>query len=190
MRCRPILLSTALLGASLAACGCGSSQPHSAVTAHGSSSSAAVTESRTAPEAANPVLGFGHPASAADMRAIAAVVREYYAAAAADDGARLCSLLYSLFAESVADDYGHEPGPPALRGDSCRVVLTKLFRQRHRQQVAELAALRVTGARIQYHKGLALLSFGSAGPPSYIAVKRERTVWKIDVLVDQPLSSR
>lgn len=183
MRYQPIFLSTALIVASAGSYSCGSPQ-----ATPQSSRPARLTAHSVPPQESGSPLTFGHPASSADTRAITAVTRTFYSAAAKDSGTVLCSLLYSLLEETVAEDFGHEPGPVALRGNSCAVVMTKLYRQDHRRHVAEFAKLRVTSARISYHQALALLSFGESKPSSYIALKRERSIWKINALVANPLS--
>jgi hypothetical protein len=131
----------------------------------------------------NVVLHYGHVASAADKRVIAALVERYYAAAAAGDGAKACPLIFSLLAESVPEDYGQPPGPPSLRGKTCAVVMSKLFKQRHQELAVDAATFEVTGVRVDGKRGLALLSFGSVRDRN-IPVHREFGVWKIGDLVD------
>src|SRR5690242_11761264 len=74
------------------------------------------------------VLYWGRAATGADQQAITTLIKRYYAAAAAEDGAQACSLLVPFVAEAVPENYGHQPG---LHGRSCAVVMSKFFRQRH-----------------------------------------------------------
>jgi hypothetical protein len=132
-------------------------------------------------------LDYGHEASAADMQAVTALVERYYAAAAADDGAQGCSLMYSILAEAIPEDYGQPPaGPPSLRGKTCAVVMSKLFNQRHQQLAADSATLKVIDARVEGNRGFALLSF-KAMPARSIVIHRERDAWKIYALLDAEL---
>jgi hypothetical protein len=132
------------------------------------------------------ILAYGHAASAAEVQAVTAVVKRYYAAASAGDGATACSLIYSILAESIAEDYGRPPGPPALRGKTCAVVMSKLFKQRHQQLTADVFTLKVTGVRVDGKRGSALLSFRRM-PDRHILVHRERGAWKIYTLLDAGL---
>jgi hypothetical protein len=194
------LLVMAQLGLGVAACGGkGKGASSSNVTATGGA--AAATASTTAPTEGEskldkdkdndnptnsyydaddePILHYGRATSAPEEREVAAVVMRYYKAAVADDGATVCSLLYSALAESVPEEYGEAPGPPALRGKTCPVVMSKLVRQHHRQLAAELLKLEVTGARAEGDRGWALLSFGPAKPPGRVLLQREGAAWRI-----------
>jgi hypothetical protein len=126
---------------------------------------------------------FGREADAAETLAVAGLVKRYYAAGAAGDGATACSLIYSVIARSVPEEYGRPPGPPALRGNTCAAVMSKLFKQRHGLLLADLAKLSVADLRVGGERAVALLSFGR-GRERYIPVRRERRVWKIDELFD------
>jgi hypothetical protein len=128
----------------------------------------------------NPVLYFGRSANAADGRAIAGLVKRYYAAGAASDGARACPLIYSVVAESVAEEYGQSP---ALRGSTCAVVMSKLFKQRHRELAADVTGLEVILMRVSGNRGVALLRFGTTRERR-VFLKREGGVWKMNVLLD------
>jgi hypothetical protein len=133
------------------------------------------------------ILGYGHAAGAADRQAVAAVVKRYYAAAAAGDGAKGCSLIYSIYAETIPENYGRPPaGPPALRGKTCAEVMSKVFKQRQPQLAADSATLKVTGARLEGNRGWALMSFKTM-PARSILVHRERGAWKIYALLDSEL---
>jgi hypothetical protein len=128
----------------------------------------------------SPVLRFGRAASAAQGRAIASLVRRYYAAGAAGDGASACSLLYPLLAESVVEEYSQSPG---LRGKTCAEVLSKLFKRRHQELAGDVAALKPTVVRVGGDHGLALVRFGGTRERR-VLLRRERGAWKMDVLLD------
>jgi hypothetical protein len=125
------------------------------------------------------IVSFGHPAGAADKQAVTAVVKHYYAVAAAADGAAACSLMYSGFAAVVPEDYGQAPGPAYLRGDTtCSAVMSALFKH-SRSELTR--AFDVSEVRVARNQGFALLGSRTA-PASYLDVRRERGVWKLDAL--------
>jgi hypothetical protein len=133
-------------------------------------------------------LVYSHVGSEADRRAIAAVLTAYYQAAAAEDGAKACSLIYSIFAEEIPETYGASPpGPPSLRGRTCAEVMTKVFASHHKQIVADSASLKVTLVRIRERRGLALLQFRS-GPERDIPMHLERGRWRVEALLDSGMT--
>lgn len=125
---------------------------------------------------------YGHEASAADRRAITTLVTHYYAAAATDDGAKACSLIYSIIAEGIPEDYGQPPGPAALRGKTCAAVMSKLFRRIPGQPAAVLATTRVIGVRVKGRNATVLLH-SKAMRVGEIHVERELGTWKIGALI-------
>ncbi|MGH2879519.1 MAG: hypothetical protein ACRDK4_07945 [Solirubrobacteraceae bacterium] len=127
----------------------------------------------------SPIRGYGEAADPSDSRAIAALVKRYYAAAAAANGARACSLVYSLFAEAIPEDYGRGAGPAYSRGDTCAVVLSKLFKHDHAQIPTSIV---VSAVRIDGGQARALIGSKTA-PAGYLTVRRERGDWKIDNLL-------
>jgi len=209
MRSLLALLTMVLLGLGATACGGGSKgagsvlRVSSGATAKGGS--AARIPSNTVPTRPqfpgdtdrpsdrrydkddDPIRHYGHAASAADERAVTGLVKRYYAAAAAGDGAKACSLIYSLFAKSIVEDYGRPPGPPALRGKTCGAVMSKLFKQRRRQREADNATLKVTGMRVEGNQAYVLLS-ATTMPVGYTVVKRERDAWKMNAFLGGPMA--
>jgi hypothetical protein len=129
------------------------------------------------------IRSYGHAASAADKRAIAALVKRYYAAAAASDGAKACPLMYSTLQEAIPEDYGQPPGPAYARGKTCAVVMSKLFAHVHSRLAG---AFEMTGVRVDGREARALLGSRTT-PARFILATRERGAWKIDELLGQPL---
>jgi hypothetical protein len=135
----------------------------------------------------NTILHYGHPAGAADDRAIRDLVNRYYAAAFTSDGAKACSLLYSTLAEAVPEDYGQSPPAPAyMRGTTCQAVMTLFFKHEHRRLAAMLPKLKIARVRLEEHHGLVVLSFGKL-PERQIRVAREGHLWKVQSLFDSDL---
>jgi hypothetical protein len=131
-------------------------------------------------------VSWGHAASAADFRAVVAVVRAYYAAGAAGNGARGCSLIYSLLADEIPELYGEGSGPPELRGKTCAVVVSKLFRHHRAHFRADSAWLRVFRVRVRGLRGLAFVRLPDT-PIHDIPVHREHAAWRVEALIDSPL---
>jgi hypothetical protein len=133
------------------------------------------------------VLGFGHEATAAEKSAVTAVVKRYFAAAAAEQGARACGLLISTLAEAEPEDYAETPGaPPYLHGKTCAASMTSLFKHFHPELALEQPRLTVTSVRLIVHHGYAVLHFKGL-PARSILIVREGHIWKIDGLLDREL---
>lgn len=201
---RSLALPVAILLAA-SVCACGSSKP--STDSHVSPSTAAADESPSETarllrtdadkdndfEAAdddtnnNSVLEYGHPASASDRRAIVSLLKRYYKVALAQEGAKACSLLYSMLAEGVPEDYGSYAGPVYMRGNSCPTIMTKLFTHFHPVLALELPKFKVRWIGLEEHYGRAVLSFGRL-PEREIRLAREGHTWKVDTLLDGELS--
>jgi hypothetical protein len=129
----------------------------------------------------DPIRHFGHAASAADARTIAELVKRYYAAAAAEDGAVACSMILSSVAKSLPGNLGiaQPPGPPAYPGKTCGLVLSKVFKLNHLHLAAYHAHIEVTGVRVEHDRALAVLGFKTL-PGRDITLEREHGGWRLD----------
>jgi hypothetical protein len=210
---KPLLALLALLGVGVTACGgagngtASSSRPSSNAAATGGA--ATTTASGTTSTQGHligdgdgdedtysryddqRIRGYGHEANTTDRRAVTALVKRYYATAAAGDGATACPLIYSRLAKGsnlaeAAEGYAPPPGAPPLRGKSCAYIMPLLFKQNHQQLIADVTTLDVTDVRVEGHHGLALLAFRTT-PEREISVEREGGAWKIDSLLDEEL---
>jgi hypothetical protein len=132
------------------------------------------------------VRGFGHAADSAEGRTIASLVRRYFAAANAGDGATACSIMVPGIARSVPEDIGGPAGPLYARGTTCAVVMSKAFVHYHRQIAAHAATLRIAAVRVKRGNGVAVLAFNRL-PGREIHVAREGDVWKIQATLDAEL---
>lgn len=126
-------------------------------------------------------LNYGHAAYAAEARALTALVKRYYAAAAASDGAAACSMLYPFIAESVVEGYGHTR---ALRGDTCAVVMSKLFAQQHKLLTGKSTTLKMYAIRVNGARALTVLRFAVLPEVRIITERREGSTWKMLNLLD------
>lgn len=129
------------------------------------------------------VVDYGHVANPADLLAITKLVNRYYAVIATGNGAVACSMMYSIFAEAVVEDYGQPPGPAYSRGKTCAGVMNKILAHFHAMLVPHR---RVTGVRVDGRRGRALVGSREA-PAWYIYVKKERGTWRIISLLGQAL---
>ena len=132
------------------------------------------------------ILTFGHSANKADSHAIALVVRRYFAASAASDGATACTLIVRSLAASVAEDLGRPPGPQYSRGTSCTIVMSETFTHFHRQLATHAASLKVSHVRIKGSQSLVTLAFKGL-PGRQVEVIKEHDTWKIGTLLDREL---
>ena len=130
------------------------------------------------------VASYGTPASAAQARAIASVVKSYYAAAAAGQAQRACALTYFVDAETLPESYGQPAGPRWLHGvRTCTQMLAGVFAHFHRELTvpATVVAVRVRGEHAD-----ALVGFSSL-PAGFVRLHREGAAWKVDGLLASPL---
>jgi hypothetical protein len=128
----------------------------------------------------NLVAPFGHrKANAADTSAITTLVKSYFAASAAENGARACSLL----ATHLADGLGANGG-----GQACAAAMSPLLRQQHTRLAADdVSTMVVTSVHAKGNLGVAILGF-RATPEGSILVEREGHTWKIDALFASGMS--
>lgn len=129
------------------------------------------------------VRDYGRPASAADARAITALVKRYYAASSRADGRRVCGLLFSLTAEAVPEDYGRGAGPAFARGNTCSAVLSKYYRHEHAMVAG---SVQVVAVRVEGKRALALIGSRTM-PASSLPVRSEYGVWKLYALFSRRL---
>jgi hypothetical protein len=113
------------------------------------------------------------------------VIRNYYAAAGQDDGARACSLLYPTTARSLAAKFGKgSAGPSYLRGaTTCDAVMTRLFEHHHAQLAAPVES---TGVRVEDGRAYVLLGSRTA-PASSLLLRRRAGSWKVDEALGKTL---
>lgn len=195
---RTIIASLALVAPSGAVCACGSAP--SAQRAR--SNAATVTSSAAAYEAKrdadsdndnisgsrydsddNQVLDFGREAGGVEARRMAALVKRYYRAAAAADGAQACAMLYAPIAETVVEDFADTP----LRGRTCRAVVSALFGSHRRELARKLASLRILRMRVAGAQGIVLMRFGGEDVRELL-LHREDGAWRVRSLQDVGIS--
>jgi hypothetical protein len=130
---------------------------------------------------ANPT--YGPAASASERQAIVALIEGYYKAAAAEEGARACSMLDPLIAEAAVEEHRPGKGSPRLRGRTCAQVLARVFAQRHHELVADAATLRVGWIQRQARQAVMLVHFGSTRELT-VRMHLARGRWQMNNLLD------
>jgi hypothetical protein len=135
----------------------------------------------------------GHRGSPADTRAIAAAIKRYYSVAIADDGAGACAMLAASLVKTVPIEYGH--GASYLRGKTCAVIMSKLFKHLRRQVVSVATTQRMIEVRLEGDHGYAALHVdlpclrdacvlnARKLNVANVLVKWEGNSWKIDSLL-------
>jgi hypothetical protein len=181
MRVLLVLLTVVALGLGAAACGStggatGSASPHAGKRDRDNDGDNNDDDAH--------ILNYGHAPSAVERAELTSLVRSYYAAAAAENGAKACWMLYPLISETLAEDYGHSP---ALRGTTCAAVLAKLLKRRHQLLVAQSDTLKVYAVRVKGERALALLTFAVLAEMRQMLERRVGGTWKIAALSDNIL---
>ena len=127
---------------------------------------------------------YGGRARPAEARTIAALVRRYYVASLAGNGASACALLNpGVVAALVATQ-----GQTARGSSACATAIAPLLAHQHQRLLAENpATMVVIGVYTKPDLGLALLGFRNA-PESDIVVAREGNTWRIDSIFDNQLT--
>jgi hypothetical protein len=119
---------------------------------------------------------YGPPASAAEARTIAALVKRYYAVSLAGDAAQACSMLSASLAAGLAAHNSEDTRT------GCVAPLSLLLEQQHQRLVSEgIATMLVTDVRVKGDLSLAVLAFEKT-PESQLTLVREDGAWRIDEL--------
>jgi hypothetical protein len=135
------------------------------------------------------VREYGQEAGARDLRTVVRLVRLYYKAGVAGDGARACALIYRPIAKSrdfasvVPKAYASVSGSSLFSDKSCAEVESVLFELNRRTLLAGVGDVTVASLRVKGDHGIALLAFKTM-PEREIAVEREHGRWRIDALLD------
>lgn len=192
MRALPILLASALLGIAVAGCG-GSSETSSTTRSSSSPIATGYLERdgdkdgddqspRVEAGADERTLLAQYPTkpSPAEKRAIVALVRDYYAASVAGEGARACTLVVSELASGLSA----QSVQPGSDSNGCAGGMTALLEREHgRLSADDVPTMTIIGVHLKGTLGLVVLGFARM-PESQIIVQREGHEWKLGTLVD------
>jgi hypothetical protein len=180
--------ATFIVGLGISACGGPSKQ--AALHAESPTPSTSTTASLAKPDRDNDgdnndddakVLAYGRAAGATERQIAVALVKRYFRAAAAEDGALACQLLAPLPAETIAETYGHSPG---LHGKTCATVMSKLFRLHHHALAQKSASIMITTIRRKGNRMLVVLGFPPTPELRQIAVQHIGGMWRVLQLLD------
>jgi hypothetical protein len=130
-----------------------------------------------------PVRDFGRALGPVAAAAQIALARRYLQLAAASEGPGACPLLTADRARA-APRYGQAGGPAYLQGAvGCGQVMTRLFAHVHGELTGafEVTAVRVAGQRAE------VLIGSRAHPASYLPLRRQAGVWRLEQLLPVPL---
>lgn len=126
----------------------------------------------------------GPKAGPAESQTVGGLVKSYYAASAAEDGARACAFLYSSLAGGLEAGQG---GPSGSADKGCTGPMSVLLKQQHQHLLAEnVATMTILGVYLKGNTGLVVLGFKNS-PESDMLVEREGRTWKIDALFDSEM---
>ncbi len=129
-------------------------------------------------------FAYGHAPGAATLRAVGTVVRRYFAAASAANGAAACVLLEPGLARTVPEDNAGPRDPAYVRGaKSCPEVLARLFAHYHEELAAPVTvyAVRVLGAEAH-----AIVASRTLPAGSVFLIHRGHA-WQLERLLSEPL---
>lgn len=127
---------------------------------------------------------YGYLAGRADSRAIATVVKRYYALAAAGNARAACSMIAPNVVRSLPITYDRGPGAVRSRkASSCEAIVARIF-ERNRAELR--APIHLTGVLTRGANGYALFDSASA-PPSIASVVRARGAWMVASPLGAPI---
>lgn len=129
------------------------------------------------------VFAYGHRSSAAQAKAIASVVKRYFAYAAAGDGSGACSLLLPSIAGSMSEAYGQGAGSSSPSAKTCQALLTGLFKA-SREELSE--AITVVEVRVKGVNSQVVIGSRKMRSASTI-LTRQGGVWKIEQVLGRTL---
>jgi hypothetical protein len=136
-----------------------------------------------------PVRHYGAAGTAGDMNTMAVVLKRFYAAAAAGDGARACGLLSAKLAHGhrlerfVPEEYRPTQGATIFQGRGCAKVESTLFSIDREQLRAQSTSMLLPEVRVRGRHAIAIVRFKHF-PERQIALKLEDNGWKVDALMD------
>jgi hypothetical protein len=123
----------------------------------------------------------GKKADPTVTRDVTALVKRYYAAAAAENSALACALLDPALATGLAEGE-EQPGYEGRK--TCLYAVAPVLKQQHRLLAEDnVATMTVIEVRTTGEVGTAIVGFRTM-PVGTIRVKRDHGVWKMDALID------
>jgi hypothetical protein len=123
----------------------------------------------------------GTEAGQPDRRMIAALIKSYYAAAAAGNGVEACPILHRTARETLAEGHGSST---QARANACATGATSFFRQQHQILLTDrVTTMTIVDIRLTGRLAIALVGFRNA-PIGMLRLEREGAQWKLLSLLD------
>jgi hypothetical protein len=121
------------------------------------------------------IAEYGQPASPPEHGELGALVRRYYAYAAAENAAAVCRLLSPAAAQSVAEE--SETSPPPGPNATCRAPMSALLRSRHRELQRQSRGLAILATRALGKRAIVVLGFSRRAEPRRVRLERSGKRW-------------
>jgi ketosteroid isomerase-like protein len=129
----------------------------------------------------------GARASRSDRLAIAALVKRYYTAAAAEDGAQACAMLSADIVAGLSEEPQSSSSP--TRQSACAVALSRVYKTQHRLlEEDDVSTMVIADVRINHDVATAIVGFRSM-PVGSLRLRRQKGAWKIDAILDDRMLS-
>lgn len=138
------------------------------------------------------IRGYGREASAAERLAVSDLVKRYYVAAAATDGAAACRLIARDVISgrnltlSIPAPYASVAVAALFRRKTCASVETRLFKLEEARFKATLPRIEVASLRIGRGRGLAIV-ISKEVPERVVDVLYTSAGWMVNGLLDDEL---
>lgn len=175
------ILASLALGLGVCACGNSGAGPSRAAGVHAAVHRTDFDNDSDHNDDDAKVLAYGHAAGPAERQIAVALTKSYFAAAAAENGARACQLLAPFLAETVFETDG---SALALHSHTCAAVMSKLFQVRHQLLVEKSASIKVIVVRVKGNRMLVVLEFPPIPEARQIEERRIEGRWTVFALFD------
>jgi hypothetical protein len=132
-------------------------------------------------------LNLGHAARGAERDQMVSLVKRYYAASVAGDGAAACSMLYSVATHEVVEELARDQG---VGGTTCPAVMSAVFAKLHPWLITKLHSLKVLRVRSGGPNGLVIMRFAttpSSAAAREVSLRYDNGIWGIDSPLDVPI---
>jgi ketosteroid isomerase-like protein len=131
--------------------------------------------------------GEGSEASRSDRLAIASLVRRYYVAAAAEDGARACAMLSPDIVAGLSEEPASSSAP--TRQNACAMSMSRVLKAQHQLLMEDdVPTMVVIDVRVDRDVATATLGFRRM-PVGSVRLRGEKGVWKMDSMLDERMLS-
>jgi ketosteroid isomerase-like protein len=129
----------------------------------------------------------GAEAGRSERLAIVSLVKRYYAAAAASDGAHACMMLSADIVAGLSEDPQSSSSPTRQR--ACTAALSRVYKMQHRLLAEDdVSTMVIVDVRINRDVATAIVGFRTM-PVGSVRLLRKKGTWKIDAILDDRMLS-